>query len=126
MTELRGENNETLPDRFQIAMRAIRGEFSPSDGADTEDVDDAITAALLTFPAQVKLRVVSSKLSAEQAATLEADLSRMIDALVEAEFSMQERAGRLSFDVVLTVPSAAALAAVRGALKSDERVAMVF
>ena len=32
--------------------------FPPSDGDDTERIDDALTTALLTFPAKVTLRVV--------------------------------------------------------------------
>ena len=62
VTELKATGDDALPDRFMFAMRAIRGEFSPPDGAeDNENVDGALTEALLSFPAKVNLRVVSAR-----------------------------------------------------------------
>ena len=57
---MREADKQPLPDRFVMAMRAIRGEFSPAEGAaDNERTEDALTAALLSFPAKVTLRVVT-------------------------------------------------------------------
>ena len=57
VTELIAADKTPLPDRFMMAVRAIRGEFSPDDAAeDNERVEDSITSALLNFPAKVCLR----------------------------------------------------------------------
>jgi hypothetical protein len=62
-----GDGKEALPDRFLMAVRAIRGEFSPPEGvADTERQEDSLTEALVTFPATVQLRVVSRPLEEEE------------------------------------------------------------
>ena len=54
VTELQAADKTPLPDRFMMAVRAIRGEFSPDDAAeDHERVEDSITSALLSFPAKV-------------------------------------------------------------------------
>ena len=53
VTELKDTvNNASLPDRFMMAMRAMRGEFSPSSG-DTERDDGQILEAMVDFPADI-------------------------------------------------------------------------
>ena len=52
-------NNASLPDRFMMAMRAMRGEFSPS--SDTERDDGQILEAMVDFPADIDLKVVSHR-----------------------------------------------------------------
>lgn len=134
VTELRESNNSTLPDRFLMAMRAIRGEFSPAEGSeDNEYVEDALTAALLKFPAKVSVRVISYKIEtddeaaclAEEIGALVSEVHTSIDGSAPA-IGVATRGERRSYDLALTVPSADSLAALRGALKEDVRVQMVF
>ena len=66
VTELKDTvNNASLPDRFMMAMRAMRGEFSPSSG-DTERDDGQILEAMVDFPADIDLKVVSQSLPAAE------------------------------------------------------------
>ena len=46
-------------------MRAMRGEFSPSSG-DTERADGQILEAMVDFPADIDLKVVSQSLPAAE------------------------------------------------------------
>lgn len=59
VTELKAVDGE-LPDRFMMAVQAIRGDFSPpEDHPDDERQEDLILQALTNFPATVNLKVVS-------------------------------------------------------------------
>jgi hypothetical protein len=108
-TSCAGADKQTLPDRFLMAVRAIRGEFSPVEGvADTEVCtrarhttpiehsiealtdrvatpqhgEDTITSALLNFPATVTLKVVSRPLpTSAEADQLGDELSMLLTAL---------------------------------------------
>lgn len=73
-----------LPDRFMMAMRALRGEFSvlPED-ADTETTEDAILSALVSFPAEIKLRIVSQPLEDAAADDLMDDIKQLGDSIGE-------------------------------------------
>ena len=114
VTELKDTvNNASLPDRFMMAVRAIRGEFSPSDEtADTENAEDAITSALINFPAKVRLKIVSTPLgTAGEAEALGADLSllcKQLEGAGEPELCSVERGSRRSYELILDVPDAAA------------------
>lgn len=120
-----------LPDRFMMVVQAMRGDFTPGEGvSDTERDDDVLTAALTTFPAAVKLRVVSKPLADEAAEALEADLRRLaecVEGAGDAVVRVTPRGRRRSIDFELSaVPDLAALRAVRSALREDERVQMLF
>ena len=53
VTELVEAGNSALPDRFMMAVRAIRGEFSPTEGVeDTEFGDDMLTACAIAHRTQ--------------------------------------------------------------------------
>lgn len=129
VTELKGINGE-LPDRFMMAVRAIRGEFTPTEAErDTERADDLLTAALTSFPATVRLRVVSKALDDDAAEVLVGDLRQLVESAggAQADVRVTPRGRRRSVDFELAeVPNLAALGALRGALKDDERVQMVF
>ena len=131
VTELVETGNSPLPDRFMFAMRAIRGDFSPDEGmVDTERVEDAITSALISFPATVSLRVVTRPLADGAFEELAEQLSLMLTTLEGAEtagVSTKERPGqRRSMEFSLRVPDANSLSMLREALKDDERIQMVF
>ena len=131
VTELRQADKTQLPDRFLMAVRAIRGEFSTVEGeADNERVEDSLTSALLTFPATVSLRVVTRKLaSSEEGDLLRDELNALLSTLEGAEAPearVTERGSRRSFDFQLSVPDASSLSMLRAAIKEDERVQMVF
>ena len=131
VTELIDAETGALPDRFMMAVRAIRGEFSPSDeAADTENAEDAITSALINFPAKVRLKIVSTPLgTADEAKALGSDLSllcKQLEGAGEPELCSVERGSRRSYELIIDVPDAAALAVLRNALLEDERVQMVF
>ena len=120
-----------LPDRFMIAVRAIRGEFSAADpNLDTEYAEDSFLSAFVQFPADVQLRIVSRPLEADEADALVRDISMLsaaIEGAGEAEVDVTLRGQRRAIDFRLSsVPDAASIAAVRTALKEDERVQMVF
>ena len=125
-------SNEALPDRFMFAMRAIRGEFTPEEGAaDTERSSDAITAALLNFPTTVSLRVVTRPMASDaDAEELVRQLNVMLETLEGADapsVTVAPKPGnRRSLDFALRVPDAGALTTLREALREDERVQFVF
>ena len=134
VTELIDANGEegkgALPDRFMMAVRAIRGEFSPGDDMpDTELVEDALLSALTTWPASVRLRIVSQPLEADEADAFVRDVERL-GATVDAgavTVGVKVRGSRRSIDFTVDeVPDATNVAALRQALKSDARVQMVF
>ena len=112
VTELVEAGNVALPDRFMFAMRAIRGDFSPPQGAeDTDRAEDALTAALLNFPATVTMRVVTRPLEGrEEADSLVAELNMMLATLEGAdapEVDVKERpGGRQAINFSLRVPDA--------------------
>ena len=131
VTELVESGNVALPDRFMFAMRAIRGEFSPPEGfQDTDRAEDAITAALMQFPATIPLRVVTRPLTQTAYEELAEQIVSMLTTLEGAEaagVTTKERPGqRRSIEFSLRVPDAASLAMLREALKEDDRVQMVF
>ena len=132
VTELVEAGNVALPDRFMFAMRAIRGDFSPPQGAeDTDRAEDALTAALVNFPATVTMRVVTRPLEGgEEAESLVAELNMMLATLEGADASevdVKERpGGRQAINFSLRVPDASSLSMLREALKEDDRVQMVF
>lgn len=131
VTELVEVGNTPLPDRFMFAMRAIRGEFNPPEGADDNDrAEDAITSALLQFPATIPLRVVTKPITETAYAELAEQLVAMLTALDGAEaagVTTKERPGqRRSIEFSVRVPDAGALTMLREALKEDDRVQMVF
>ena len=120
-----------LPDRFLMAMRAIRGEFSEGidPTADTEFAEDSLLDALTTWPAAVKLRIVSRKLAADEAVQLVSDVQALGGSVdgSSLEVDVTERGERRAIDVRLSaVPDAATLSVLRSALKGDDRVQMVF
>jgi len=122
-----------LPDRFMMAVQAIRGDFSPEEGApDDEHQDDLLLQALVKFPATVEVRVVSRPVPAPHLQALEADIAGMLRQCVEAvedevpQLSMKERGSRRSFSFSIKLPSANALAELRSVLNEDPRVQMVF
>ena len=118
-----------LPDRFMYAMRAIRGEFSPDDANDTELAEDSLTAALITFPALVRLRIVSRPLPEAELDSLVRDISLLasqLDAAGAGEVGFTVRGSRRSIDFAATLPDAASISAMRYTLKADARVQMVF
>ena len=130
VTELKDTvNNASLPDRFMMAMRAMRGEFSPSSG-DTERDDGQILEAMVDFPADIDLKVVSQSLPAAEQQELVRQLGEVVAALgpSAAEPKVTPRPGdRISIAVTLPkVPSAAALAELRAGMLADERVKFVF
>lgn len=130
VTELKDTvNNASLPDRFMMAMRAMRGEFSPSSG-DTERDDGKILEAMVDFPADIDLKVVSQSLPAAEQQELVRQLGEVVAALgpSAAEPKVTPRPGdRISIAVTLPkVPSAAALAELRAGMLADERVKFVF
>ena len=133
ITELKSTDADSpLSDRFMMAMRAISGEFSQAEGqADNELVEDALTTALLKFPATVALSVVTRPLESDAAAEdLVAQLNKMLATLEGAEAPSavvkQRPGGRRSINFSIRVPDAGALSLLRQALKEDERVQMVF
>jgi putative lipoic acid-binding regulatory protein len=131
VTELVESGNAPLPDRFMFAMRAIRGEFTPPEGAtDTDRAEDAITSALMQFPATIPLRVVTRPITESAYAELSEQLVMMLTTLEGAEaagVTMKERPGqRRSIEFSVKVPDAGALSMLREALKEDDRVQMVF
>ena len=114
-----------------MAVRAIRGDFSPPEGAeDNEYVEDALTSALISFPATVKLKIISVPMEKpDEADLLSADLNLLCYSLEGAgapDVCVVERGSRRSFELSLDVPDAASLAILRRALLEDERVQMVF
>ncbi len=117
-----------LPDRFMMAMRAIRGEFSSlAPEADTERTQDSLLMALVSFPAAVTLRIVSRPLDDAGAAELVSDVTLIGESSGGAEVDVKPRGERRAIDLRLTaVPDAATLGVLREALKADERVQMVF
>ena len=120
-----------LPDRFMMAVRAIRGEFSPAEGAtDTERTEDSLLTALMTWPANVKLRIVTRPLEVDQADAFVRDIEMLGEAVTDAgsfEVGVKVRGSRRSIDLMLSeVPDAASLSALRESLKADDRVQMVF
>ena len=120
-----------LPDRFLMAVRAIRGDFSPADGlTDTERAEDMITGALTTFPATVRLRVVTRPLaSASEADRLCEQLNLLLSTLEGAgapQVDVTDRGSRRSIDLRLRVPNAASLALLRNAINEEACVQMVF
>ena len=130
VTELKDTvNNASLPDRFMMAMRAMRGEFSPSSG-DTERDDGQILEAMVDVPADIDLKVVSQSLPAAEQQELVRQLGEVVAALgpSAAEPKVTPRPGdRISIAVTLPkVPSAAALAELRAGMLADERVKFVF
>ena len=130
VTELKDTvNNASLPDRFMMAMRAMRGEFSPSSG-DTERDDGQILEAMVDFPADIDLKVVSQSLPAAEQQELVRQLGEVVAALgpSAAAPKVTPRPGdRISIAVTLPkVPSAAALAELRAGMLADERVKFVF
>ena len=132
VTELVEAGNKPLPDRFMLAMRAIRGEFSPEEATiDTERAEDTLTSALLNFPATVELRVVTQPLPVEEeSAQLVSELNMMLESLEGAgapSVDVKERPGnRKAINFSLSVPDASSLSMLREALKEDERVQFVF
>ena len=133
ITELKSTDKENpLTDRFMMVMRALQGEFSEVEGeADNELVEDALTTALLNFPATVALSVVTRPLESDaQAEELVAQLNLMLSTLEGAEAPSvvvkQRPGGRRSLTFSLKVPDAGALSMLREALRDDERVQMVF
>jgi len=130
VTELKDTvNNASLPDRFMMAMRAMRGVFSPARG-DTERDDGQILEAMVDFPADIDLKVVSQSLPAAEQQELVRQLGEVVAALgpSAAEPKVTPRPGdRISIAVTLPkVPSAAALAELRAGMLADERVKFVF
>ena len=102
VTELKDTvNNASLPDRFMMAVRAIRGEFSPAEGDDTERAEDQITSALVSFPATVTIKVVTRPLAdSAEAEQLCDDLNNLLSTLEGAgapEVAVTERGSRRSF-----------------------------
>lgn len=125
-----GEDKAPLPPRFMHAVRACRGEYTPDDpAADTQESDDLLTGALLTFPCEVRLKLVSEPLGDEAAARLVSDVRRLVDETQpgSAPLSVTSRGKRTSIALVLAdVPDVGALAAVRDALAEDPRVWTIF
>ena len=117
-----------LPDRFMMAMRAIRGEFSKLEPeADTERAQDSLLTALVNFPAAVTLRIVSRPLDETSAIQLVSDVTLIGQSSGGAEVDVKLRGERRSIDLRLAaVPDAATLGVLREALKADDRVQMVF
>lgn len=117
-----------LPDRFMMAMRAIRGEFSKLEPeADTERAQDSLLTALVNFPAAVTLRIVSRPLDESSATQLVSDVTLIGQSSGGAEVDVKLRGERRSIDLRLAaVPDAATLGVLREALKADDRVQMVF
>ena len=117
-----------LPDRFMMAMRAIRGEFSKLEPeADTERAQDSLLTALVNFPAAVTLRIVSRPLDESSAIQLVSDVTLIGQSSGGAEVDVKLRGERRSIDLRLAaVPDAATLGVLREALKADDRVQMVF
>ena len=94
----------------------MRGEFSPSSG-DTERDDGQILEAMVDFPADIDLKVVSQSLPAAEQQELVRQLGEVVAALgpSAAEPKVTPRPGdRISIAVTLPkVPSAAAGRAAR-------------
>jgi len=130
VTELKDVVNGQLPDRFMMAVQAIRGEFSPPDEVpDTERTDDLILQALTNFPATVRLKVVSRAVPEEELDGLVRDVTKLCESVPggsDAEVDVVPRGSRRSIGFALRVPNANALAELRDALMQDPRVQMVF
>ncbi|KAL1524803.1 hypothetical protein AB1Y20_019683 [Prymnesium parvum] len=128
-----GEESEprlgALPDRFMIAVQAIRGDFSPPDDEpDDERQEDLIFQALTDFPATVQLKVVSRAVPEEQLDSLVKDVAKLCECVdaTDAAWKAVRRGSRRSIALSIRVPSALALAELRDALVKDPRVQMVF
>ena len=131
VTKLTETGGDALPDRFMMAMQAIRGEFTPEEGTeDTENADDAITNALTTFPAVVAIKVVTRPLEDPLVANELVNQLKLLASTIEGAsdpaFKVTERGLRRSIGFELKVPDAGSLATLRSCLKDDPRVHMVF
>lgn len=119
-----------LPDRFMMAVQAIRGEFSPpEDHPDNERQDDLILQALVNFPATVQVKVVSRAVPEQELDELVQDVSRLcslVEGGSDASLDVVDRGSRRSIGFAMRVPDALALAELRDALMDDPRVQMVF
>jgi len=116
-----------LPERFSLAVRALRGDFSVVDPSlDTERAEDSFLRAFTTWPTSVTLRIVSRPLEDGQAENLLRDLRTLGDGS-SVEVKMTSRGARCAIDLRLHgVPDATTLSVLRNAIKADDRVQMVF
>ncbi|KAL1524817.1 hypothetical protein AB1Y20_019697 [Prymnesium parvum] len=129
VAELVAADGGVLPDRFMIAVQAIRGDFSPPDDEpDDERQEDLIFQALTDFPATVQLKVVSRAVPEEQLDSLVKDVAKLCECVdaTDAAWKAVRRGSRRSIALSIRVPSALALAELRDALVKDPRVQMVF
>jgi len=120
-----------IPERFQMKVRALSGEFSPmSSEADNERSEGLILDGLVGFPALMPLRVVSRKSSTAEQESLVAEIEQICRrggaALMQLEVTPRLGGAVASIAFSVSVDSANMLAEVRDALHRDPRVKMVF
>jgi hypothetical protein len=127
--------NEAGASRFDVAVRAMRGEFSAPPGrADTERAESSILDALVTFPAPHDFNFVLRVDAAAGAtpAALAAEMAALVDDVCggapPAEASFKERKGGrfVSVAVRATVAAYEQVGRVFARLEGDARVVMKY